>query len=124
MSDSDASAEESHFLRGAERTEQTKRAFLSRLQLPQLSQALCERGRPIVDVALSVAVETVAGRRGRHGDSAAQPAARASSCASAPATTRRPDTAAASAWDRAERRGEDPNGAHVTSADLHLRCLK
>lgn len=94
---------------------QTKRAFLSRLQLPQLSQALCERGRPIVDVALSVAVETVAGRRGRHGDSAAQPAARASSCASAPATTRRPDTAAASAWDRAERRGEDP---HRSARDL------
>ena len=47
-----------------------------------------------------------AGRLGRHGDSAVQPAVRASSCASVLATTRHPDTAAVCVWGRAEMRGE------------------
>lgn len=82
----------------------------------------------------SVAVETGAGRRGRHGDSAARPAARASSCASAPATTRHPGTAGACAWDPAGRRGEEHpevhernipgsmNAARMTSPDPQEAC--
>lgn len=53
-----------------------------------------------------VAIEMEAGRLGRHGDSAAQPVVRASSCASVLATTRHPDTAAACVWGQAETRGE------------------
>lgn len=48
-----------------------------------------------------------AGRHGRHGDSAAQPAVRASSCASVLVTTLHPDTGAVCVWGRAGMRGED-----------------
>lgn len=48
-----------------------------------------------------------AGRRGRHGDSAAQPVVQALSCASVPVTTPHPDMVAACVWDRAGMRGED-----------------
>lgn len=71
-----------------------------------------------------VAVETAAGRRGRHGDSAAQPAAQASSCANALATTRRPDTAAACAWDRAERRGEELTANSDHHPEVHKRSTR
>lgn len=56
---------------------------------------------------VSVAIGTGAGRRGRHGDSAARRAALASSFVSVPATTRRLGTAAGSAWGPAGTRGEN-----------------
>lgn len=55
---------------------------------------------------MSVSIGTEAGRPGRHGGSAAQPAARASSSGSGLATTLRPGTAVVCAWGRAETRGE------------------
>ncbi len=48
-----------------------------------------------------------AGRPGRHGDSAAQPVVRASSCASVLVTTLHPDMVAVCVWGRAGTRGED-----------------
>lgn len=56
---------------------------------------------------VSVAIEMEAGRPGRHGDSAAQLAVQASSCASVPAITPHPDTEAASVLGQAEMRGEE-----------------
>lgn len=56
---------------------------------------------------MSVAVGTGAGRRGRHGDSAARRAARASSYVSVPATTRRLGTAAECVWGRAGTKGKN-----------------
>lgn len=49
-----------------------------------------------------------AGRRGRHGDSAARRAARASSYVSVLVTTRPLDTAAVCVWGRAGMRGKNP----------------
>lgn len=66
---------------------------------------------------MCVAVETEAGRPGRHGDSAAPAAARDSSCASAPATTRRRGTEVASAWGRAAMRGEGGGDSSVVDLE-------
>lgn len=56
---------------------------------------------------MSVAIEMEAGHPGRHGDSAAQPVARASRCASVPVTTPRPGTAAACVSGQEGMKGED-----------------
>lgn len=58
-------------------------------------------------MCVCVAIEMEAGRPGRHGDSAARPAALALSCANAPATTHHPDMEAECAWGPAETRGEE-----------------
>lgn len=58
---------------------------------------------------VSVAIGTGAGRRGRHGDSAARRAVRASSYVSVPVTTRRPATAAECVWGRAGTKGKKEN---------------
>lgn len=56
---------------------------------------------------MSVAIEMEAGRRGRHGDSAAQRVVRASSYVSVLVTTRHLVMEAVCAWGRAGMRGED-----------------
>lgn len=55
---------------------------------------------------MSVAIGTGAGRRGRHGDSAARRAVRASSYVSDPVTIRRLDTVAECVWGRAGMKGK------------------
>lgn len=53
------------------------------------------------------AIEMEAGRRGHHGDSAAQPVVRASSYASGLVTTRHLDMVAVCVWGPAGMSGED-----------------
>lgn len=50
-----------------------------------------------------------AGRPGRHGDSAVPPVGQDLKCASAPATTLRPDMGGGYAWGQAETRGDRPD---------------
>lgn len=58
---------------------------------------------------MSVAIGMEAGRRGRHGDSAARRAGRASSYVSVPVTIRRLGTVAECVWGRVGMKGEKKN---------------
>lgn len=71
---------------------------------------------------VSVAIEMEAGRRGHHGDNAAQPVVQASSYVSVLVTTRHLDMVAACVWGRAGMKGEDSRMCECCHFDKSEPC--